>query len=323
MNPLISIIIPLYNRDDLIAETLDSIISQTYTHWECIVIDDGSTDDSVEVVSAFAKADSRITMASRSDSLPKGANACRNYGFELSSGEYINWFDSDDLMLKTHIAEKVATFEKDELLEVCLCENQNFSVKNDVPVYGVVNEISEDNLLRDFVLRKQFIQTGCALWKRTFLISNFKNETLFDESLSQSQDYDFYARALYHQPRVKVLNKVLFHFRRGNTSISSQFESLKNEHHLSFIRVRRKLIDQYLGNDQIQKALTNVLLASYNTQISKKNKEATQQYEDALEYIKEKLPQSFKRKVHNLIMLGRLIKTVGVGAYALRNRFKL
>ena len=57
MNHLVSIIIPAYNRAHLIGETLDSIISQTYTNWECIVVDDGSTDKTLEVVAAFAKAD--------------------------------------------------------------------------------------------------------------------------------------------------------------------------------------------------------------------------------------------------------------------------
>ncbi|MFT5892137.1 MAG: glycosyltransferase involved in cell wall biosynthesis, partial [Dokdonia sp.] len=103
MDVKISIIIPAYNREAIIGETLRSIQKQTFTNWECIVVDDGSSDATFQVVTAFAKADSRIKLHKRPEQLLKGANACRNYGFEMSEGAYVNWFDSDDLMLETHL----------------------------------------------------------------------------------------------------------------------------------------------------------------------------------------------------------------------------
>ena len=79
MKPLVSIIIPTYNRAHLIAETLDSIIAQTYTNWECIVVDDGSTDPTDELMETYCKKDSRFQYYHRPKNRPKGANACRNY----------------------------------------------------------------------------------------------------------------------------------------------------------------------------------------------------------------------------------------------------
>ncbi|WP_372938266.1 glycosyltransferase family 2 protein, partial [Seonamhaeicola sp.] len=87
--PLVSIIIPTYNRAHLIGETLDSVLAQTYTHWECIVVDDGSSDHTSQVVATYCKNDARFQYHQRPLDRPKGANACRNYGFELSKGEYI------------------------------------------------------------------------------------------------------------------------------------------------------------------------------------------------------------------------------------------
>ncbi|MCM2302197.1 MAG: glycosyltransferase, partial [Flavobacteriaceae bacterium] len=91
--PLVSIIIPTFNRAHLIGETLDSILAQTYTNWECIVVDDGSSDNTHIVVGQYVAKDSRIKYVHRPEHMLKGPSSCRNYGFELSKGEYINWFD--------------------------------------------------------------------------------------------------------------------------------------------------------------------------------------------------------------------------------------
>ena len=75
--PLVSIIIPTYNRAHLISETLRSIKLQTYQNWECIIIDDGSTDNSAEVIAEFCAQDNRSQFFKRPQNQPKGANTCR------------------------------------------------------------------------------------------------------------------------------------------------------------------------------------------------------------------------------------------------------
>ncbi|MCB0747424.1 MAG: glycosyltransferase family 2 protein [Ignavibacteriae bacterium] len=110
-SPLVSIIIPTFNRVHLIGETLDSILAQTYTNWECIVVDDNSTDDTETLVKGYQSKDSRIQYHKRPSNRLKGANACRNYGFELSQGAYVNWFDSDDLMVNTRLETAVNILE--------------------------------------------------------------------------------------------------------------------------------------------------------------------------------------------------------------------
>src|SRR5690554_5694001 len=95
----ISIIIPVFNRQKLIKETLDSVLAQIYENWECIVVDDGSTDETWEVLEQYAKKDARIKIHKRHRD-PKGAPTCRNIGMELSEGEYLIFLDSDDLLAK-------------------------------------------------------------------------------------------------------------------------------------------------------------------------------------------------------------------------------
>lgn len=112
MQSLVSIIIPTFNRADLISETLDSIVNQNYANWECLVVDDGSTDETTQVVSTYQKKDPRIKLHSRPKSKKKGANSCRNYGLHLSSGDYIQFFDSDDIMKPTCLENRVAKFQE-------------------------------------------------------------------------------------------------------------------------------------------------------------------------------------------------------------------
>ena len=111
-SPLISIIIPTYNRAHLIGETLDSILLQTYPNWECIVVDDGSADNTADVMRDNIKNDNRFQYHQRPDNRKKSPNSCRNYGFELSKGEYIKWFDSDDIMLPYLLEKQISSFVK-------------------------------------------------------------------------------------------------------------------------------------------------------------------------------------------------------------------
>ena len=123
--PLVSIIIANYNRADLIEETLDSIKNQSYPLFECIIVDDGSTDDSVNVIQNWIQRDNRFQFFSRPKSIRKGANACRNWGFkEKSEGNLIKFFDSDDIMLKDHIKISVDLIVERKLNFVVVdCQN--------------------------------------------------------------------------------------------------------------------------------------------------------------------------------------------------------
>lgn len=83
-NPLVSIIIPTFNRAHLIGETLDSVLAQTYPNWECIVVDDGSTDNTDEVMAEYMARDARFQYHHRPEDRLPGGNAARNYGVEFS-----------------------------------------------------------------------------------------------------------------------------------------------------------------------------------------------------------------------------------------------
>lgn len=95
--PTVTIIMATYNRAHFIVETLLSIQKQTFTEWECLIIDDGGTDNTVEVITPLLEKDSRFKYFKRKDNYLKGLPGCRNYGLDLAKGEYIIFFDDDDI----------------------------------------------------------------------------------------------------------------------------------------------------------------------------------------------------------------------------------
>ena len=107
MNPLISIIIPTRNRAHLIEDTLESVLNQSYSHWECIVIDDGSSDNTAEIVSAFN--DERIKYFYQDHGERSKA---RNYGLSLAKGDFIQFLDSDDILKSNKLKISIENLEK-------------------------------------------------------------------------------------------------------------------------------------------------------------------------------------------------------------------
>ncbi len=110
-NPLVTIIIPTYNRAHLIEETLDSILEQAYINWECVVVDDESKDNTESILKEYLDKDNRFQYYKRPNFKPKGANACRNIGLDKARGVYIVFFDSDDLMTPNHLEVKVQSMQ--------------------------------------------------------------------------------------------------------------------------------------------------------------------------------------------------------------------
>lgn len=231
--PLISIIIPTYNRAHLIGETLDSILVQTYPNWECIVVDDGSTDTTADVMREYIKKDNRFQYHQRPINKIKGPNSCRNYGFEMSNGEYIKWFDSDDVMLPYLLEKQVLSFAKN--VEMSVCKLSYFDFERRVPIKE--NIISSKNLIEDYLIGNVTFYISGPLWKRIFLE---KQNQLFDESLTNLDDWDFNLRMLYQKPNITYSNEVLILYRVHGDSLSQEIGKGNFKEVQSEFEARRK-----------------------------------------------------------------------------------
>lgn len=212
----ISIIIPTFNRAHLIVDTIESILAQTYIDWECLVIDDGSSDGTEQVVENYVKRDSRFRYYKRPDDRPKGANACRNYGFELSQGDFINWFDDDDLMHKDKLSIQVTSLLKSEFnFSVC----QTLVFENSIQkIIGLRSEeIYSNDVFYDYLTQNIVWMTPSALWRKSFLMTM---DYLFNENLKAAQEWEFHCRVLLKNKAYDVINQPFVYIRRHQNSIS-------------------------------------------------------------------------------------------------------
>lgn len=220
MNELISIIIPTFNRAHLITATLDSIIEQEYSLWECIVVDDGSIDDTESIVLTYAAADNRIKFYSRPADIAKGAPNCRNFGYEKSSGTYIQWFDSDDIMLPEMLREKVQVLEGKPESDFVVSKMGTFSKIDHFEFKDY--PISSENLIEDYLLYKVYFLTPGPLFKKSYLGNQHK---LFDPTLVKHQEWEFYSRLLLTGGRGIFLHKFHCVRRMHNESIKALTEN--------------------------------------------------------------------------------------------------
>lgn len=185
--PLVSVIIPSFNREKLIADTLQSVLDQTYHNWECIIVDDGSTDATIEVVQRFADKDNRFQLYKRHRE-PKGAPTCRNIGLDKSEGDYIIFLDSDDLLKSECLENRLVNIKKHP--------NHDFWVfptlmMKEGKLTNWFNKFSsESDLIRFLRLDAPWCIFGPIWTKKS--ISHLR----FDESLLAWQDWELHVRAI-------------------------------------------------------------------------------------------------------------------------------
>lgn len=219
---MVSIIIPVYNREHLLAETLESIILQTYPNWECILVDDNSTDNSIEIIKQYIQKDHRFTFYSRPSNYGAGGNGARNYGFEVSTGEFINWFDSDDVMLPNFLESKITAMEDD--LEFVIAGGffwDGNSTGNQMKIYEY------NDFYTDLQTWRLQIITNSILFRKRFLI----NKELFSEKMYRAQETEFFSRIFFNikEDIFKIINEPTFLYRQHQGSITQKNKSYNSK----------------------------------------------------------------------------------------------
>jgi len=196
-DPKVSIIIPTYNRVNVITRAIKSVLGQTYQNFELIVVDDGSNDNTGKKVKNFN--DSRINYICHEEN--KGGSAARNTGIQVAKGEYIAFLDSDDEWLPQKIEKQVEILDKDEGIGAVFTDRK-------IMPSGRIKKIklpkNKKKQLKK-IYRKNFLG-GCSVVmvrKRVF-----SKIGMFDINLPSSQDFDMWIRLLIYY-NIEVLNEVL------------------------------------------------------------------------------------------------------------------
>ncbi|MBS9525595.1 glycosyltransferase family 2 protein [Litoribacter alkaliphilus] len=190
---MVSILIPNFNKGLFLKSTLDSVLLQTYENWECIIVDDHSTDDSWEILEKFSKKDKRVRIFKRPENRKPGGNGARNYAIENAKGNYVAFLDSDD------------NWNPDRLrLALNYLNSHNFEsifsgahvIRPNSIVKLPSRDIREGESVFDFIFSDDvFCPTPSLIMKK-----DLAQEVLFDEDLKRHQDYDFFIRAHLIKP---------------------------------------------------------------------------------------------------------------------------
>ena len=212
VQPLISVIIPTYNRASFLGETIKSVQEQTYENWECLVVDDGSTDYTEELVEFFLNKDSRIKYYKRPDMWAKGANSCRNFGFKKSRGEYIQWLDSDDIISSEKLESQIKCLLKNDA-DLATCKWGRFYQFSDAYVITDLREY------QDFDSSLEFFET-LAESKGFFPVHTYllKREVIEKAGgwlsfLNINQDGEFMTRMIINSNKICFSNTGVAYYR--------------------------------------------------------------------------------------------------------------
>ena len=209
----ISIIIPTYNREKLILNTLKSCLNQTYNNIEILIIDDCSTDNTKSIINIIR--DDRIKYVSLKKN--NGASYARNVGIHLSKGKYIAFQDSDDVFHKDKLKKQINNLRKyNSDLDFCkISVIINDDKKYYIPKKKTEKSILNGNLYDELLTNGNFISTQSILVKKSYI-----KKYLFDTKLPRLQDYDLILRMI---PNIKVsyTNEILVDLYLQNDSITN------------------------------------------------------------------------------------------------------
>lgn len=248
--PLVSIIIPIYNIENYLSACLDSIINQSYQNLEILAVDDGSSDDSYKIASAYAARDKRIKVFQKPNG---GLSDARNYGYDRCNGEYVAFIDGDDYISKYYIETLLnAVIENDS--DISTCKYKLTYTTNDKALEKKPSKDSK-TLSAEDALRSLFYQKDVttSAWGKLY-----RKELLSDVKYPKGKKYEDLAttyKLFAKANKVTVCNATLLYYMQRETSIMGQAFKPERLDGLKFAEEAVDFTKKYYPN--LEKAASN------------------------------------------------------------------
>ena len=208
MNTLVSIIVPCYKQAHFLKESLQSVLDQTYLNWECIIVNDGSPDDTERIAKQWGVRDSRFKYLKKENG---GLSSARNAGIAFSDGEYILPLDADDYIHKDYLAKLVPELKQDDSLAIVSCYSKFFKKSLDEIVYELKPVGSTYHYL---LYVNRLIAT--SLYRRRC----WEEVGGYDESMKKGfEDWEFWIAITKQGWKYKVVEEFLFYYRKSRKSM--------------------------------------------------------------------------------------------------------
>lgn len=240
--PLISIIIPVYNLENTLSKCLNSVINQTYTNMEIIIINDGSTDNSEKICIEFTKEDKRIHYLYQTN---KGVSFARNVGLYQATGDYITFVDGDDFIDEKHIESLYnAMIQYGADISVCGITFE----KDKKYVKKFTKEMQYENLdfLKPLISYNDF---GGYIWNKMYSSNIIKN-TKFDENLDIAEDLLFNLQVFLNSKKIVKIKSVSYHYCINSLSATQSINYSKE-------KSAKKLQSYLLANEKSFEIIKN------------------------------------------------------------------
>lgn len=231
-NLLVSVVMPAYNSEKYISEAIESVLNQTFKDFEFIIIDDGSTDKTWEIIQEYAKKDERIIAFKNEKNLNNYAT--RNKGIKISKGKYIVWQDSDDISFPERLQKQVDFMEKNIEVGICGSYMQVFTDEKDLNIRKY--SIDDKDLRKDIFKFSPIAQPAAIIRK-----SCYEKVGYYDDRFDATQDLDMTFR-IGNEFKLANIPEVLIRYRVHPDSVTYK---KVNKQIQNALRIRRKYYSGY------------------------------------------------------------------------------
>ena len=256
MEPKVSILIPCYNSERFIAETLDSCLAQTYHNIEVIVVDDGSTDHSLEFAKDYENKDRRVKIIYQ-----KNAGACRarNNALEHSVGDYVMFLDADNVISVNKVESQLTRLiqVRDEMAVATCAWDRFYNTLSEAifPQLTVYRDYETGfDMLLDLWNNSEMFETACYLLSRSLAVKAGK----WEESLRKNQDGEYFSRVLMLASKVLFCPEAQLFYRTGEyNSVSKGNSKKKVESYLSSLMLYKKNALLHENSERVRIALAH------------------------------------------------------------------
>lgn len=240
---MFSIIVPVYNGQEFLSECIDSILLQTWSDFELIIVNDGSSDNSWSIIESYSKKDKRVQGYTI---LNGGVSNARNYGIKQAVGKYITFVDCDDLIEKTALEafqKKIRDYEYDVIFgsQVIFEESRNHIVQS----YSLKKEVFSQDSSRDSILKMCFFrEIHNAVWGNAYKREIIINKCIeFNCDYSMNEDGDWLYRMILNADTFEMVNLITYYQRRDPRA--SNYHKLGRKYAESSISVNRYWYDYF------------------------------------------------------------------------------
>jgi len=305
--PKVSILIPLYNSEEYIAETIDSCLNQTYNNIEIIIVDDGSTDSGLSIAREYESKYEYIKVETQKNS---GAPVARNRAFELCAGDFIQYLDADDILHpdKIRLQMKVLLEEDDHTIVFGKLGIFQKEIKNTIWMNPSVNKNYDDS--------KQFLldlwETGAGVFTFLWLTPRklIEESGGWDESLARNQDGEFFARVTFIASKVLFVENSISYYRTDNEySISRHVSKKALRATFDSFETYVELFKNDISRSDVRKSLA-LVYSKYLFVLYPEHKELVRKTEEKLKYLGFQKP--IIKKGHRYYYLSKFIGVYNV-----------